>query len=162
MKSMLRTFPGHPDRLIEKQQVSNQQRVRGVSGLPEPPRDLQVQPAAGGVLVTWKLPVGHDRVAGWRIYLDTESNLVAQVRDKGTRQMFIPLSSGPTPNSSNIMVSAITTLGRESGKRVVSAIPPAQAWSTVVPSVPPGYRDEGPGGANRGLIRFKGETQYIR
>jgi hypothetical protein len=158
---MVTSLAGSLNRAQEKQQVSNQMRVRGVPGLPEPPRDVQVQSAAGGVLVTWKLPVNHDRVAGWRVYLNNESNLTTNIRDKGTRQAFIPLSSGATPASVNVMVSAVTTLGRESGKVVIKSAPLAQAATTIVPTVPPGYGQESAGGANRGLLRFHGESQYI-
>ncbi|MGA2648642.1 MAG: hypothetical protein ABSF15_28495, partial [Candidatus Sulfotelmatobacter sp.] len=117
-KSLVTTLAGgnYMARAVEKANVTNLTRVSGTASLPEAPRDVQVQPAAGGVLVSWKLPVNHDNVAGWRVYLNTESNLAAQIRDKGTRQQFIPLSSGATPPTSNIMVSAFTTLGRESAK----------------------------------------------
>jgi hypothetical protein len=164
MKSLVTSLAGGPylARAIEKQNVTNSIRVRGTASLPQSPRDVQVQAAAGGVLVTWKLPANHDNVAGWRVYLNTESNLAAQIRDKGTRQQFIPLSSGATPQSVNVMVSAFTTLGRESAKVVKSAAPLSQTATTVVPSVPPGYTEEAAGGANRSLIRFNGESQYIR
>ena len=161
MKSMVMTLAGTVGHVQNKQQASNQQRVRGVPGLPESPRDVQVQPATGGVLVSWKLPVNHDRVAGWRVYLNTESNLTGQIRDKGTRQLFIPLGSSVTPESVNVMVSAFTTLGRESGKVIVQAKPASQTLTTTVPIVPPGYLKENAGGGNRGLIRFTGENQYV-
>ena len=161
MKSMVKSMAGTQGNVLEKQQVSNQQRVRGVPGLPESPRDVQVQSAAGGVMVTWKLPTNHDRVSGWRVYINNENNLAMQVRDKGTRQAFIPLSSNSSPSPVNVMVSSVTTLGRESGKVVVQGTPHTQSTTTTVPSVPPGYSAEGPGGADRGLIRFKGEVQYV-
>jgi len=163
-KSLVMTIAGgnYMARAIEKQNVVNLTRGSGTASLPQAPRDVQVQPAAGGVLVTWKLPVNHDNVAGWRIYLNTESNLAAQIRDKGTRQQFIPLSSGATPATANVMVSAFTTLGRESAKVVKPATPLSQTETTTVPTVPPGYTDESAGGANRSLIRFNGEAQYIR
>jgi hypothetical protein len=163
-KSLVMTLAGGPyvARAIEKQNVANSTRTRGTASLPEAPRDVQVQPAAGGALVTWKLPVNHDNVAGWRVYLNTESNLAVQIRDKGTRQVFIPLSSGATPPAANIMVSSFTTLGRESGKVIKPAVPLAQATTTMVPTAPPGFTEEAAGGANRSLIRFPGESQYVR
>jgi hypothetical protein len=163
MKSLVMTLAGGPylARALEKQNVTNSIRVRGTASLPQAPRDVQVQSAAGGVLVTWKLPAQHDNVAGWRVYLNTESNLAAQIRDKGTRQLFIPLSSGATPAAVNVMVSAFTTLGRESAKVVTPAKPLSQTGTTIVPTVPPGYTQEAAGGANRALIRFNGESQYI-
>jgi hypothetical protein len=163
-KSLMTTLAGgnYLARAIEKQNITNLKRTSGTPSLPESPRDVQVQSAAGGVLVSWKLPVRHDNVAGWRVYLNTESNLAVQIRDKGTRQVFVPLSSGSSPATSNVMVSAFTTLGRESAKVVKPATPATQTGTTIVPTVPPGYTQEAAGGANRSLIRFKGESQYIR
>jgi hypothetical protein len=163
-KSLVTRLAGGPyvARAIEKQNVANAIRTQGTASVPEAPRDVQVQPAAGGALVTWKLPVNHDNVAGWRVYLNTESNLAVQIRDKGTRQAFVPLSSGPIPPPANIMVSSFTTLGRESGKVVKPATAHAQTATTTVPTAPPGFTEEAAGGANRSLIRFSGESQYIR
>lgn len=164
MKAIITSSPGSnpTQRLLDKQQAANQIRVRGSAGLPEAPRDLQIQPANGGIQVSWKLPVNHARVAGWRVYLNTESNLSQQIRDKGTRQVFIPLGSGATPATVNVMVSSFTTLGRESTKVVSQGSPLSQTGTTQVPSAPPGYLKESAGGANRQLIRFQGESQYIR
>lgn len=150
-------------RAIEKQRLSDQIRSRGTVSTPEAPRDVQVQPAAGGVLVTWKLSnKSTDSGSGWRVYLNTESNLAVQVRDRGTRQAFIPLSSGVSPTSVNVMVSSVSALGRESAKVVKAATPLAQSGTTTVPTVPPGYSGESAGGKDRGLIRFRGQAQYVR
>ncbi len=167
MKSLVSTLAGGPylARAIEKASVGNFIRVRGTPSKPQAPRDIQVQPAAGGVYVTWKLPAKHDDVAGWRVYVNTESNLAAQIRDKGTRQQFVPLSSGETPATANIMVSSFSTLGRESAKVIQQGtpLPVSSTYSptTTVPSSPPGFTEESAGGANRSLIRFNGESQYI-
>jgi hypothetical protein len=162
-KSLVTSLAGgnYLNRAIERQNVVNLIRTSGTPSNPQAPRDVQVQSAAGGVLVSWKLPTQHDNVAGWRVYVNTESNLAAQIRDKGTRQLFIPLSSGATPASVNVMVSAFTNLGRESAKVVKQAAPLTQATTTVVPTVPPGYEQEAAGGSNRGLVRFNGESQYV-
>ena len=166
-KSLVTTLAGgnYLVHAVEKQAVANQVRVRGTPSKPQAPRDLQVQPAAGGVYVTWKLPAQHDNVAGWRVYVNTESNLAAQIRDKGTRQQFVPLSSATTPATANIMVSSLSTLGRESAKVIQQGVPLPAASSysptTTIPSSPPGYTDESAGGANRSLIRFNGESQYV-
>lgn len=150
------------ERAVDKQRLSDQIRIRGTVSIPDAPRDVQVQAADGGVLVSWKLPEKHGSICGWRVYKDTESNLAVQVRDKGTRQAFIPLSSGVSPATSNIMVSALTNMGRESSKVVKAATPLAQASTTTVPTVPPGYSQEASGGKDRGLIRFRGQAQYVR
>lgn len=163
MKSLVSSLTGQSylARALDRQQMANHIRTRGTPGLPQSPRDVQVQSAAGGVLVTWKLPTNHDNVAGWRVYLNTESNLAAQIRDKGTRQIFLPLGSGPTPTTVNVMVSSFTTLGRESGKVIKQGAPTVQDTATAVPTVPPGYLNESAGGANRSLIKFTGQSQYV-
>ncbi len=163
MKSFIQSLAGsnYLQRSLEKYNMAAQIRQRGTPSSPMSPRDVQVQGAAGGVLVTWKLPTVHDNIAGWRVYINTETNLAAQIRDKGTRQLFIPLSSGASPTPSNVMVSSFTTLGRESGKVITKATPLTQTASTTVPTTPPGYLAESAGGVNRALIRFNGESQYV-
>jgi hypothetical protein len=161
MKSPLKTSPfDYLGRALEKQKARDQIRTRGTLSIPDAPRDVQVQSADGGILVTWKLPEIHSPIAGWRIYLNTESNLAVQLRDKGTRQAFVPLSSGASPISVNVMVSAMSELGRESAKVIKSAAPLAQALTTTVPTAPPGYLSEGSGGKDRRLTRFNGQQQY--
>jgi hypothetical protein len=123
---------------------------------------VQIQQATGGVFVSWKLPERHSSIAGWRVYLNQESNLAVQIRDKGTRQVFIPLSTNTAPNSANVIVCSLTTLGRESGKVFKTVKPYAQATNLLIPTVPPGYRKENAGGGERNLITFRGQTQYIR
>ena len=163
MKSSLRMLPfGTYGKLAdEKQRLRDQIRTRGTSVIPDPPRDIQVQAATGGVFVTWKLPVNHQPVNGWRLYVNTESNLAAQIRDKGTRQAFIPLSTGSSPETVNVMVSSMSQLGRESSKVVKAATPKSQTLTTTVPTAPPGYLKESAGGKDRSLISFRGRQQYI-
>lgn len=163
MKSLITSIAGFNPlaRAIEKQQIANHIRVRGTPSKPQAPRDLQAQSASRSALLTWKLPVFHDNISGWRVYKDTEANLVAEIRDKGTRQVIIPLDAGTTPPVSNFFVCAISTLGRESAKTTVQGSAQAETGAPSIPTVPPGYSQEAAGGANRSLIRFRGETQYI-
>jgi hypothetical protein len=164
MRSLLTTLAGgnYLERSAEKQRVASHLRVRGSVRRPDAPRDAAAQPASRGVLLTWKLPQFHDDVAGWRVYMNTESNLVSQIRDKGTRQIFVPLSTSATPTPVNLMVCAFSTLGRESAKIIIQATPLAETGAPAIPVPPPGYLTEAAGGKNRSLIRFKGETQYVR
>lgn len=164
MKSMVTSLAGsgYMNRAIEKQTASNFLRSRGGISQPESPRDVMVQPASRGVFVTWKLPQFHDNITGWRVYVNNESNLAAQIRDKGTRQLFVPTDSGATPPTVNIIVSSITTLGRESAKIQQQGSAIAETGAPTNPTAPPGYLDESSGGLNRSLIRFSGEKQYVR
>jgi hypothetical protein len=69
----------------EKQQLADQLRVRGTSQIPNPPRDLFYQAGPRGALITWKLPEsGEEQIAAWRVYRNTEDELYADVRDRGT------------------------------------------------------------------------------
>jgi hypothetical protein len=84
-----------------------QVRTHGTQRLPAMARGISAQPAAGGALLTWHLPGRYEDVTGYRIYTGTESNLSMQVRDRGTRQIFVPLSSAETPPLNNIFVSVV-------------------------------------------------------
>ena len=164
MKSLMTKFAGgnYMERASEKQRLGAIVRSRGTVRLPDAPRDIQVQSADGGVFLTWKLPEKHQDIGGWRVYINTESNLAVQVRDKGTRQIFLPLSSGSDPASFNVMISSMSTLGRESVKVVQACKPLSQSDDTVVPTAPAGYLEESAGGKDRGLIKFRGQQQYVR
>lgn len=165
MKSLIKSIAGvtpYFERATEVQRVKDVLRTRGGTGKPQAPRDVFVQPASRGVLITWKLPVDHDTVAGWRIYKNTESNLVAEIRDKGTRQAFIPLDAGATPPQNNFFVCSFSTLGRESGKIFRQGKATIEASAPGVPEPPPGYVQEQAGGRNRTLVNFRGKQQYIR
>jgi hypothetical protein len=164
MKALVTSIAGsdYLSRVIEKQKAANHIRARGAPGKPDPPRDLQIQPASRSVLLSWKLPIFHDRIAGWRVYQGTESNLVAQIRDKGTRQVVIPVNAGTTPPVANFFVSAISTLGRESAKLSGQGSALAETGAPSVPTIPPGYTKEAAGGGNRSLIRYNGESQYTK
>lgn len=165
MKSFIQSVAGTSSyfkRAIEKQQMRDLIRTRGGTAKPQSPRDVFVQPASRSVLLTWKLPEDHDNVAGYRIYKNTESNLVAEIRDKGTRQALIPLDSGASPQPANFFVCSISTLGRESSKVMVQGKATAEASAPNVPEPPPGYLAEGAGGKNRTLVNFRGKQMYIR
>jgi hypothetical protein len=163
VKSLLRSTAGsdYLSRALEKQQAANHIRARGTPSKPATPRDLQIQSASRGALLSWKLPVSHDDISGWRVYQGTESNLVAEIRDKGTRQVFVPLDAGSSPPKANFFVCAISTLGRESAKLMGQGSALSESGAPNVPTVPPGYTGESAGGGNRSSQRFNGETQYI-
>jgi hypothetical protein len=84
-----------------------QVRTHGTSRIPAAPRALNAQSAEGGVLLTWKLPTRYNDVTGYRIYTGSEKNLSIEVKDRGTRQMFVPLQSGGSPPLNNVFVSVV-------------------------------------------------------
>lgn len=163
MKALVKTMGGQGNdlqRLLEKQQAANIIRARGSARIPDAPRDIQVQKASRGVYVSWKLPEVHDVILGWRIYLNTENNLVRDVRDKGTRQVFIPLNAGATPPTYNIFVCSYSALGRESELVLQQGKAQVEAGAPTVPTASAGYLEEKSGGGDRSLIRFRGDGQY--
>jgi hypothetical protein len=90
-----------------------QVRAHGTQKIPAMPRGIIAQPAPGGAVLTWHLPTRYDDVTGYRIYTGTEKNLTMQLRDRGTRQIFVPLTQGGTAESpappplNNIFVSVV-------------------------------------------------------
>src|SRR5213082_902549 len=60
---------------------------------PSPPRSLISQAGTLGVLLSFNSPADPRGVIGYRIYQDTENNLVAELPKGGQRQHFVRLSS---------------------------------------------------------------------
>jgi len=107
-----------------------------------------VQSGEGGTLVTWSLPTRYDDVTGYRIYTGTEKNLSVQIRDRGTRQLYLPLAGGTTPAKQNIFVSVVNGF-RESGRlQVQSAALPTSA-PPVIPQPTNDFQNEFSGGLDK-------------
>lgn len=121
-----------------------QVRAHGTKRLPAIPRGVTVQSGQGGALLTWNLPTRYNDVTGYRIYVGTEKNLSVQIRDRGTRQVFVPLSTGPgSPPVTSIFVSTVNGF-RESGR--VPLKTSAAAGSTTVPEPTPDFLNQFSGG----------------
>lgn len=150
MKSVLslQIGAGHTEMLRARARAVTQVRTHGTQRLPATPRGVTVQPGQGGALVTWHLPERYNDVTGYRVYTGTEKNLSIQIRDRGTRQVFVPLSAGATPPQNNIFVSVVNAF-RESGRVQVQSkaqpdnttppttgTPPTPVPGTTQPKVP--------------------------
>lgn len=142
MKSVLGVQLGanHAELARTKVRAITQVRAHGTQRIPAAPRSVTVQPGAGGALVTWHLPGRYNDVTGYRVYVGTEKNLAIQIRDRGTRQIFVPLTAGQNPPTNNIFVSAVNGF-REGGKlQVQTKAQPDTAASTLLriptPTVP--------------------------
>lgn len=151
MKSVLPPQIGpNRERLIrERVRLITSVRTHGTHRIPAITRGIQAQPANGGALVTWNLPKRYDDVTGYRIYTDTEKNLSIQIRDRGTRQIFVPLSSGvsDTPMQ-NIFISAVN--GYREGPRVqIQTRALSLSDPPTVPLPPTGFVDEFSGGLDK-------------
>ena len=86
---------------------------RGVTVLPPPPRNVRVNSGTGYITVMWDAPVQPQGVASWRIYLDTESNLVDTIGDTSRTSTQISLSDHA---QHGVYVSSVNPLGKESRK----------------------------------------------
>lgn len=80
---------------------------------PQPPRNIQVQTGTMEVLLSWNMPADLRGVDGFRVYQDTESNLVFETKDLGARQIRIKMEAAKTRL---FFVSCVSRLGRESVK----------------------------------------------
>ena len=153
MKSILPPQIG-PNREVlirARSHAVTQVRTHGTQRLPAPTRGITAQRANGGALVTWNLPKRYDDVTGFRIYTDTEKNLSIQIKDRGTRQVFVPLTTGVTDDDApmtNIFVSAVN--GFREGPRVqIQTRALSLSGPTTVPTPPQGFLDEFSGGLDK-------------
>lgn len=151
MKSVMPMQIGaNRDALLQRRaQAITQVRTHGTSRLPAGPRNLQIQQAEGGVVATWNLPTRYEDVTGYRIYLGSEKNLAMQIKDRGTRQMFIPLQSGGAPPTQNIFVSVVNGF-REGPRLQKQSKPIANGSIPNVKPMPPGdYLNQFSGGLDK-------------
>lgn len=157
MKSVIgvQLGPRHSDMAREKVRAVTQVRAHGTQRIPDIPRGLTVQPGAGGALLTWHLPGRYNDVTGYRVYLGTEKNLAVQIRDRGTRQAFVPLTAGDAPPTNNLFVSVVNGF-RESGRiQVQTGAQPDAGTSTppaTTPTVPqptPDFQNQFSGGFDK-------------
>ena len=119
--------------MLRRTQAVTQLRAHGTQKLPASPRGLQAQPGEGGSLITWNLPERYNDVTGYRVYVGSESNLAMQIKDRGTRQLFVPLQAGETPPQQNVFVSVVNGF-REGPKQQIQTTALA---NTNVPGVKP-------------------------
>jgi len=89
--------------------------ARGLATRPPPPRNIIVSGTHAVLIVKWDAPAFPlvNYVNGWRIYLDTESNLVASISDAALTTYQV--SIGDTQKH-NIFVSSLNRMGLESRK----------------------------------------------
>jgi len=142
------------DRSRERQLTTDFIRNRGTLRKPEPPRDLIAQSGPRGILVTWALPATYFDVVGWRIYKNDENTLYHELRDRGTRQIFVESTAATVSPTINIFISSLNALGTESPKVQVQSAALSEPNAPGMPGVPPGYNDGG--GMNKNNYYGKG------
>jgi hypothetical protein len=136
-------------RQVARTQAADITRTRGTAQAPQPPREIIVQSAPRGVLLSWSLPSGFNTdIQSWRIYKDDEATLYAEIKDRGTRQHFIETTAGTTPPVVNLFVSSLNQLGVESQRVQAQGSALAETGAPTMPSSPPGYTQGGAGGGD--------------
>jgi len=137
------------DMLRNRVRAVTQVRAHGNQRTPALVRSVQAQPAEGGVQVSWHLPTRYQDVTGFRVYVGSEKNLAIDVKDRGTRQMFIPTQSGSAPPTANIFVSAINGYREGHAVQVQSAPIPNAQIPNVKPGPPTDFVDQFSGGLDK-------------
>jgi hypothetical protein len=125
-----------------------QMRTHGTQRIPAMPRGIVPQRAQGGAVLTWHLPTRYDDVTGYRVYTGTEKNLSIQIRDRGTRQIFVPLAGGDSPPLNNIFVSVVNGF-REGPRQQIQIAALPDASPQVVPSPTPDFLNQFSGGLDK-------------
>lgn len=111
-------------------------RQNGITGRPQPPRNLQAQSGSRKVLVTWDAPVVADGIVGYKIYTDNEGSLLDTLNDPNVRQYSVPASAGAVPPTKNIFISSFSKKN-ESVKVQIQGKATAEAGAPIDPAVPP-------------------------
>lgn len=140
---------------VMQEQASATLGVVGSRKRPDPPRSLIAQPGSLEALITWNAPQKMGDISAWRIYKDTENNLIDTITDVGTRQ-YKPKLPASTPTA--FYISAINSLKIESVKVQIIATANGDQFVTsgtsggtggTTPSTPPEYGNEPSGGGGR-------------
>jgi hypothetical protein len=150
MKSVISLQLGsnHQKLMQRRNDATTQVRTHGTKRLPAPPRSIVAQAGQGGALLTWHLPTRYEDVTGYRIYVGTEKNLSIQIRDRGTRQIFVPLAGGTTPPLNNVFVSVVNGF-REGPRRQIQIAALSDSAPQVIPSPPNTFLDQFSGGLDK-------------
>lgn len=127
------------DKQAERNKALDSLRTRGTPRIPDPPRDVIAQPGSRGVLLAWGLPAVFFDIVGWRIYKGDENTLYHELRDRGTRQMFVEATAGTTPPNNNFFISSMNAFGKESQKVQIQGKATAETGAPSMPGAPPGY-----------------------
>jgi hypothetical protein len=117
-----------------RRQTDEIMRLRGDNRKPDPPRDLIAQAGSRSALITWKAPILAERVAEYRIYSPTETDLVGTTK---ANNYTLPLSSGSSPSSQAVYVSCVSLGQLESNKVQAIAVATAETGAPAQPAPPP-------------------------
>lgn len=106
------TWPRTKDSATQRAQDSDALRVRGTSQLPPAPTFLRLAKSGTKLTADWDAPIFQKSpITGWRVYLDTEINLVQAIKDAGCTHAEITITAN---TNHNVFVSSVNALGKES------------------------------------------------
>lgn len=106
------------------EQSQNQLRYGAMSSLikgnktPSAPRALTATPGSLKVTVAWEAPSVDDGATAWRVYRDTESNLVAEIKDRTQLQYDFSVED---VKKHNFFVSSVNAGKKESKKVLIQS-----------------------------------------
>jgi hypothetical protein len=106
-------WPRTPRSMQEQQRSSDLVKLRGTGKAPAPAKELITTAGELKVKLSWTLPSEMGDIVGWRVYRDTESNRVLEVRDPNATSADIVVND---IEEHNFFVCAVNGLGRESKK----------------------------------------------
>jgi hypothetical protein len=118
----------------ERAQILEQANLRGSNKPLDPLREVTAQAAPRGLLVNFALPAGDSSaINGYRVYVGDETNLQQTVRDRGTRQVVVPVTAGA---AQTVLISSVDARGNESPKVPVQGTALAEAGAPAMPAPP--------------------------
>ena len=129
-------------------------------GLPAIVQDFQYRPGSLEVLLFWTAPQDRRGMDAWRIFQNTETNLIMEIGDRNSRQTTVKM---PGNSSAMFYVCAVSAFGREGPKLSVLAksnndliVATGTGGGTSGTSSPtdPTWQDQPSGGNYRGRGRF--------
>ena len=128
----------------------------GARRRPDPPRSLISQSGTQKAVLTWSGPVNMRGVDGWRVFVDSDTQLFATIYDPTTKKIEIPVTAS---GSRFAAVSSFSKVGKntiiESARIPIVVTANTDKFvvtgtggetSGVSPSAPPEYADEPQGG----------------
>lgn len=147
------------ERAQARQQAANMMLLTGSGRVPNPPRSPVAQSGSRKVVLTWNAPEQDAEGGSYRVYLNSESSLYAEV-DYKCRRTDVAVSAAASSPTYNLFVSRVVG-GVESRKVWTQGKALNEAGAPVDPTPPTGWDSEPTGGGGSDLqerMRSKYET----
>lgn len=106
------SWPRSQDTETQKAKDADALRVRGTGYRPPSPNGLRLLKSGTKLSVDWDAPIFQKSpIVGWRVYLDTETNLVQAIKDASCTHAEITITAN---TNHNVFVSSVNALNKES------------------------------------------------